>query len=158
MTSLARAVLLVLALCATSLVAAPQATAGSGTVVFQPGQGTSVVDGRTVCVMGTSDQGAGTVICAGKAVYDALWAGTPCDSVGRYGCVHDGRIRAVRLRETGRPQRAWIEGLGGVLDVRRGQKIKAGRISGKRLEAGGFTFTNASGRGFKLTNAAYVAR
>jgi hypothetical protein len=74
------------------------------------------------------------------------------------GCVQDGRIRAVRLRETGTPQRAWIAGLGGVMDVQRGQKIKAGKIAGKRLSDGGFRFTNAGDHGFRLTNPAFVAR
>lgn len=158
MTFLARLALLALALPAFVLGSAQLATAGSGTVVFGPGDATSVQDGRTVCVIGTSNQGKGSVTCGGESVYDALWAGTPCDSMTRMGCVVDGRIRAVRLRESGTPQRAWIEGLGGVMDVKRGQKVKAGTITGKRLSSGGFRFANADGHGFRLTNQALVTR
>jgi len=155
---LARLALLVLAVPVILLGSSLQASAGAGTVVFGPGDATSIQDGRTVCVIGTSNRGKGSIVCAGKAVYDALWAGTPCDSMTSMGCVQDGRIRGVRLRETGTPERAWIEGLGGVIGVQRGQKIKAGKITGKRLPDGGFRFTNARDHGFKLTNQAFVAR
>ena len=158
MSYLARLALLVLIVPALALGTSQQATAGAETVVFSPGQATSVQDGRTICVIGTSDQGKGLVICGGKAVYDALWAGTPCDSMTRMGCVYDGRIRSVRLRDTGAPQRAWIDGVGGVIDVKRGQKIKSGKITGKRLPDGGFRFVNASDHGFKLTNQALAIR
>jgi len=154
-TYLARLALLALAVPFIVLGPVQQANA-AGTVVFAPGDATSIQDGKTVCVIGTSERGKGTVFCGGKAVYDALWAGTPCDSMTRMGCIVDGRIRAVRLRDSGTPQRAWIAGLGGVIDVKRGQKIKAGKISGKRLAAGGFRFANAGGHGFKLTNKALV--
>ena len=158
MTFLARLALLALALPALVLGSTTHATAGSGTVVFGPGDATSVQDGRTVCVIGTSNQGKGSVTCGGESVYDALWAGTPCDSMTRMGCIVDGRIRAVRLRESGTPQRAWIDGLGGVMAVERGQKIKAGKLTGKRLSTGGFRFANPRGHGFTLTNQALVVR
>lgn len=158
MTSLARLALLALVTSVILLGPAQHATAGGGTVVFAPGDATSVQDGRTICAIGTSNQGAGLVICGGKAVYDALWAGTACDEMTRMGCVRDGRIRGVRLRESGTPKRAWINGVGGTIDVDRGQRIKAGRITGKRLSTGGFRFTNAAGHGFKLINRALVTR
>lgn len=158
MTTLARTALSALLLSA-ALVAVPhQASAGSGTVVFGPGEGTSVADGRIMCVMGTSEEGKGIVMCSSPSIYRALWAGTPCDEMIGYGCSVDGRLRAVRLSDRGAPRRAWIEGVGGVIDVRRGQGIKAGKITGKRLSTGGFRFANASDRGFKVTNAAYVGR
>ena len=157
MTYLARLALLALAVPFIVLGPVQQANA-AGTVVFAPGDATSIQDGKTVCVIGTSERGKGTVFCGGKAVYDALWAGTPCDSMTRMGCVVDGRIRAVRLRESGTPQRAWINGLGGVMNVERGQKIKAGTLTGKRLSTSGFRFANAAGHGFTLTNRALVTR
>ena len=155
---LARLALFVLVVPVVLAGASLPAAARAGTVVFGPGDATSVQDGRTVCVIGTSKRGVGSAVCGGKSVYDALWAGTPCDSMTRMGCVVDGRIRAVRLRETGKPQRAWIDGLGGVLDVERGQKIKAGRITGQRLPDGGFRFANPAGHAFRVTNTALAVR
>jgi hypothetical protein len=157
MAHLARVALLALVVPFLLVVGSQRATAG-GTVVFSPGDATSVQDGRTLCVIGTSDRGRGSVICSGRAVYDALWAGTACDSMTRMGCIKDGRIRGVRLSDSGRPQRAWIAGLGGSTDVQRGQRIRAGRITGKRLDGGGFRFVNRSGHGFRLTDGAFVAR
>jgi hypothetical protein len=153
-----RTVLLALTLSLVSLVGVQSATAAGGTVVFQPGEGTSVADGKTICVMGTSKAGVGSVICSGMAVHDALFPGTTCDEVTKFGCILNDELQAVRLKENGRPKPDAIMGVGGYLDVKRGQKIKAGKITGKRLDDGGFRFVNASGHGFTLTNMVYVAR
>lgn len=155
MTYVARLALLILAV-PLLIFGSSQSANAAGTVVFSPGQATSVQDGKTVCVIATSNQGKGSVLCGGRAVYDALWSGTPCDTMTNMGCVVDGRIKAVRLWETGMAKRAWIEGVGGSIDVRRGQKVKAGKITGKHLSQGGFRFANVSGHGFTLTNRALV--
>jgi len=128
------------------------APAHADTVRFKNGEGTAVSDGKITCVMGVSDSGAGSVRCSGPRV-SALWEPkSDCQIIGNDGQTEtvDG-MTAIGLREKGRNRKEAICGVGGALDVARGDKVILGDIKGERLEAGGFRFRNKDGHGFTLT-------
>jgi hypothetical protein len=126
--------------------------ASADTVRFKPGEGTSITDGKITCVMGVSQGGAGSVRCSGPRVSDEWGAKTDCEIIGNDGTPEtvDG-MRAIGLRERGRNRKEAICGVGGALDVERGDKVILGDIKGERLQDGGFRFRNRDGHGFTLT-------
>ena len=137
------------ALVATGAVLA--APASADTVRFSPGEGTSVSDGRIVCVMGVSDAGVGSVRCSGTQV-SRLWeARTRCTYIDAGVTKRGDGMRAIGLKERGRTGKEEICGVGGAKNAERGDSIVLAGIRGKRLEQGGFTFKNRSGHGFTLT-------
>ncbi len=106
-------------------------------------------DGKIMCVMGVSEAGAGSVRCSGPRV-SALWEPkADCQIVGNSGATETVEgDRAIGLREEGRNRKEAICGVGGALEVERGDKIILGDIRGERLDDGGFRFRNADGHGF----------
>lgn len=128
------------------------APAHADTVRFKPGQGTAVTDGKITCVMGVSDSGAGSVRCSGPRVSELWEPKADCEIVNNDGVTETVEgARAIGLREQGRNRKEAICGVGGALDVARGDKVILGDIKGERLRDGGFRFRNEDGHGFTLT-------
>ncbi|MDW5593844.1 hypothetical protein VSS74_05835 [Conexibacter stalactiti] len=136
-----------------AVLALTAAAASADVVRFDPGEGSFITDGDVGCIVGVTDAGRGTVTCAGKPVYAAIWDGVPCGTRTARGCVNDrrGGLLSIGLRERGRPLRDTIDGVGGAKGTVRGDAIALAGIRGRHLPDGGFSFRNRSGHGFTLT-------